>query len=196
MTTENIEVFKKAFFNVSSRAFGESYVQRMLYTILGDVKSDTKIFDAIRDKDGEKLYGEYKAVRVAFPNVDGDNMYEKILNFHSLGERIASIEDIKSGELVSNFQNIKLNNGIPDFNYLVYVLATNEGFYIFEISRDQMKQSIDDGSFTHWSDKHGSKESGKNGQFVICKENLEWHNQFLIKTLTWEEIAEICKTLK
>ena len=195
-----VQIFKRAFFDQSSRAFGETYVQNLLYKILGEQKFrgangiKSNLFDAQR---GE-LRGEYKAVRVVFENEGGDNMYEKITNFTHLSTRIGKIQDIKDGKIISNFQNIKLHDdGGFDFDYLVYVLVDDFGFHIFEVSGDDMEKFVKDGLFQNWCAKHGSKETGKNGQFPVKKENIEWHfSHNHKKDVSWEELVELAKTIK
>ena len=76
------EQFKHAFFDLSSRAFGETYVQKLLYKILGEEKftGTDKIKSNLLDAQRGNLKGEYKAVRVVFENKSGDCLYENIIN--------------------------------------------------------------------------------------------------------------------
>ena len=189
--------FKKAFFDLPSRAFGETYIQKILYKILGETKNKKRVFDAERTEDGRTLNGEYKAVRVVFEKEAGDTIYDQIMNFKPMSTRIGSIADIKAGTIVSNFQNIKLEeNGVFDFDYLVYVLVDDCGFHIFEVSGKDMEKYVKNKKFKGWSDKHGSKETGKNGQFTIRSESLEFHKKFLKKIVSWQEILELSKEIK
>lgn len=188
--------FKKAFFDLPSRAFGETYIQEILYKILGETKNKKRVFDAERKEDGKSLNGEYKAVRVVFEKETGDTIYDQIMNFKPMSTRIGSISDIETGKIVSNFQNIKLEeNGVFDFDYLVYVLVDDYGFHIFEITGEDMEKHVKDKKFKGWSDKHGSKETGKNGQFTIRSESLDFHKKFLKKTVSWQEILELSKEI-
>ena len=92
--------------------------------------------------------------------------------------------------------DIKLEeNGVFDFDYLVYVLVDDYGFHIFEITGEDMEKHVKDKKFKGWSDKHGSKETGKNGQFTIRSESLGFHKSFLKKTVSWQEILELSKDI-
>lgn len=189
--------FKRAFFDLPSRAFGETYIQEILYKILGETKNKKRVFDAERIENGKSLNGEYKAVRVVFDKETGDTIYDQIMNFKPMSTRIGSVADIKSGRIpAANFQNIKLKKkGVFDFDYLVYVLVDDYGFYIFEISGKEMAKKIKTTEFNGFSDKHGSKEPGKNGQFTIRSTTFNTHKNFLKKKVSWEEILELSKDI-
>ena len=193
------EQFKRAFFDLPSRAFGETYVQKLLYKILGEKKftGTDKIKSNLLDAQRGNLKGEYKAVRVVFENKSGDCLYENVINSTPMSTRIASIQDIRDGKTVANFQNIKLHDGDKfEFDYLIYVLVDDYGFYIFEISGTDMTKAVKNNEFPNWCDKHGSKETGKNGQFTIRKENLDWHLNHLKRTVCWNDLAKYAKSIE
>lgn len=192
-----VEKFKEAFFDLPSRAFGETYVQEILYKILGDTKNNQKVFDAVRKKGKKLLNGEYKAVRVVFDAKSGNTIYERVMRYKPMSTRIGSVADIKSGKIpAANFQNIKLEeNGVFDFDYLVYVLVDDYGFHIFEISGKEMAKKIKTTEFNGFSDKHGSKETGKNGQFTIRSTTFNTHKKFLKKKISWKKILELSKDI-
>jgi len=197
--SNELDKFRAAFFDLPSRAFGETYVQELLYKILGDKKFEgdeqykSNLFDAQRGV----LRGEYKAVRVVFDNASGDTIYEQIMNSTPMSTRMGSLADIRDGKIISNFQNIKLNtDGKFDFDYLVYVLVDKDGFHIFEITGTEMEDEIKKQQFPNWCDKHGSKETGRNGQFPVRGENLSWHERkYFQKSIPWEKILELSKTI-
>ncbi|MBR5153419.1 MAG: hypothetical protein IKW57_01340, partial [Alphaproteobacteria bacterium] len=114
----------------------------------------------------------------------------------SIGNRMASLSDIMTGQAVGNCQNIKLDNGTFDFDYLVYVLVDNDGFHLFEISGTDMTEFVKNNKFPNWCDSHGSKEKGRNGQFPITRDNIQWHmNTNYIKSVSWIDIMEISKNI-
>ncbi len=197
--SNEIDKFRAAFFDLPSRAFGETYIQELLYKILGDKrfhgdeKHKSNLFDAQRGD----LRGEYKAVRVVFDNATGNTIYEQIMNSTPMSTRIGSLADIRAGKITSNFQNIKLNtDGKFDFDYLVYVLVDKDGFHIFEISGPGMEDAIKNQKFPNWCDKHGSKETGRNGQFPVRSENLSCHEQnWFRESVPWEKILELSKSI-
>lgn len=189
-----LEIFKHKFFDSPSRAFGETYVQELLYKILGDKKYQGNNFDALR---GDKR-GEYKAVRVVFDETEGDTIFDKVMDFKHMSQRIGTIADIRSGAINSNFQNIKLDiEGRFDFDYLVYVLVDNDGFHIFETTGQKMTDDVRNNKFPNWCARHGSKEGEQNGQFPVKQDNLDWHikNNY-IKTISWSEILDLSKDIK
>lgn len=187
-----VEKFKERFFNLPSRGFGESYVQPILYIVLGDAPYNKgNEVDAFRPTTGEK--GEYKAIRVVFENdKNKSTLYDSVMGSESMSDRIGSLKDIEDGKIVANCQNIKLN----EFDYLVYVLVDDYGFHIFEISAEDFKEFANKKQFPNWSPNHGRMEKGKNGQFPIKGENLQWHFQHCFKKrVPWEEIMDISKTI-
>lgn len=192
-----VEEFKKAFFDLPSRKFGETFVQPILYKILGDARyTDGNDCDALRQG---KYKVEYKAVRVVSSvPLSRKSLYEKILRSSvPMSKRIGTLDDIRNNKIVANCQNIKPT----DFHYLDYVLVDAEGFHIFEISKvDFLKYTSlpkdNPERFPNWSPNHGRKEKGKNGQFPIKGENLEWHKKHTyLKTVTWEKILEIVSNI-
>lgn len=150
--SNEIESFKRAFFDLPSRQFGETYVQPILYEILGDKRYEYgNEVDALR---GGKLKGEYKAVRVVFPPTSQrkvKNLFCEIMSKSTMSNRIGSLKDISYGEIVANCQNIK----IDEFDYLDYVLVDDYGFYIFEMTRSEFKRTTRNHSFPNWSPNHG-----------------------------------------
>lgn len=187
------ESFKRAFFDLPSRQFGETYVQPILYEILGDEKYKYgNEVDALRNG---KLKGEYKAVRVVFPpnsKTKNKNLFDDIMSKRSMSNRIGTLKDIYSGDIVANCQNIKMD----EFDYLVYVLVDDYGYHIFEMTHAVFKRTTKNNSFPNWSPNHGREEHGRNGQFPIKGENLSWHMKYLKKKVSWAEIVKIAKRIK
>ena len=74
-----IEKLKNSIRDMQSRPFGETFIQPLLYNILGDTKSDKNSYDALRNG---KLRGEYKAIRLKAKksNKKSNNMLEQILS--------------------------------------------------------------------------------------------------------------------
>ena len=182
-----VEKFKKAFFDLPSRKFGETFVQPILYKVLGDVPyKGGNDCDAFR-KDSFRV--EYKAVRVVFNVLSSrKSLYDKILASQiPMSKRIGTLKNIKDGDIGVNCQNIKLD----DFDYLDYVLVDDYGFHIFEISGKKFRTYTKNGTFPSWSPNHGSKEKGKNGQFPINSGNLSWHMKFFKKKVPWKKIMDI-----
>ena len=198
MTRETSESFKKTFFDLPSREFGETYMQEILYSVLGDSPyTEGREVDALRN---ETLKGEYKCVRVLYENekFKNETLFNKIMSHKPMSMRIATLDDIRKGVVKSNFQNIKLDiNQNFDFDYMDYVLVSDEGITIFEITGTQMGDFVKCNQFPNWSSKHGRKETGLNGQFTITKGNIQWHfdNTFK-KFLTWEEAIEILSKIE
>lgn len=186
---KSVQKFKKAFFDLPSREFGETYVESILREILNDdTHKDGNAYDAVRD--GKRV--EYKAVRVMYaPACKHDTLYERVMSNVYMSDRIGSLKDIEEGKIVANCQNIKLD----DFDILDYVLVDNDGFHIFEITANDFKKFVAQKKFPNWSDKHGSKEGGKNGQFPIKSDNLEWHKTNFIKFVSWKDILTKAKKI-
>lgn len=191
--SNEIESFKRAFFDLPSRQFGETYVQPLLYEILGDERYEYgNEVDALRDG---KLKGEYKAVRVVFPPTTHGkvkNLFDDIMSKSTMSNRIGTLKDITKNSIVANCQNIKMD----EFDYLDYVLVDDYGFYIFEMTHTEFKRTTRNNSFPNWSPNHGREEHGRNGQFPIKGENLDWHMKYLKKRVSWAEIAQIAKRIR
>ncbi len=191
--TNEIESFKRAFFDLPSRQFGETYVQPILYKILGDKRYEYgNEVDALRNG---TLKGEYKAVRVVFPpntHSKAKNLFDDIMSKSTMSNRIGTLNDIYTGAIVANCQNIKMD----EFDYLDYVLVDDDGFHIFEITHDEFKRATQNDSFPNWSPNHGREEHGRNGQFPIKGENLDWHKHYLKKVVNWKDIIKIAKRIK
>lgn len=186
-----VDIFKRKFFDLPSRSFGETYVEPILRKYFNDSISSNKLFDALRGDNKQRV--EYKAVRVVHSNkTKKKSLYDNVMSITPISDRIGTIDDIKKGNIVANCQNIKLE----DFDILDYVLVDADGFHIFEITTKDFIKYIEEGKFPNWCDKHGSKDGGKNGQFPINSGNIETHlNQWHKKTLSWKDILDIVKTI-
>ena len=205
MTREEIEIFKKVFFDLPSRSFGETYVEAVLRRKYNEQHYEGTEADAYKEivfetgiKTIQKI--EYKAARALFEEVKevtAFSMFDKIMASCSMSSRKASIEDIKRNIIKVNLQNIKCDkNGNFDFDYLRYVIVCNEGFYVFGLSCKDMINFVKNKEFPNWCSKHGSKESGLNGQFPITGDNINWHiKNTLIEVVSWEEVASILKSI-
>ena len=156
-----VDDFKRHFFDLPSRGFGESYIQPILYAILGDVHYNKgNEVDAIRPSTGKK--GEYKAIRVVFENdKDKKTLYDSIMSSETMSNRIGSLKDIEDGKIVANCQNIKLN----EFDYLVYVLVDDYGFHIFEITSEDFKKYAAKNEFPNCLQIMGEWNGAKTGSF-------------------------------
>lgn len=189
-----IEKLKNSIRDMQSRPFGETFIQPLLYNILGDTKSDKNSYDALRNG---KLRGEYKAIRLKAKksNKKSTNMLEQI--FSTINPDLIPFDKIKNDDAVANCQNIK-----PDeFDYLDYLIVCEDGMYLFEISVEDFNKYTstenEKEKFPNWSFKHGRKETGKNGQFNIRKSNVQWHLTHTFKQkITWEEAYKIWESIK
>ena len=205
MPDSEIEVFKKNFFDLPSRSFGENYMQKLFYNKYNELPYKGYEVDAYKQNISESgetfvLKGEYKSVRLLFENEKSDSscLYDEISDNKPMSRRIASLENLKAGDVSANFQNIKCDeSGRFDFDYLRFALASEEGVYVFEITCENMMSLIENGEFPNWCSKHGSKESGLNGQFTITKDNINWHMKNTFREIiSWEEVISIFKSIK
>lgn len=184
---ETLEQFKQKFFDLPSRVFGETYVEPILRKVLNHSSHEGSEYDAVQD--GKRI--EYKAVRVVFTakKLKKSLMYDRVLSNSHMSERIGTLRDIADGKIVANCQNIKLD----EFDVLVYVLVDNDGFHIFRAKTEMFI----DGVFPNWCPNHGSKEKGKNGQFPIKGDNIDWHiKNCYPQTLCWDDVLKLSKEIK
>ena len=89
-----VEKFKKAFFDLPSRKFGETFVQPILYKVLGDVPyKGGNDCDAFRK---DRFRVEYKAVRVVFNVLSPQKSlyYEILASKVPMSKRIGTLKNI------------------------------------------------------------------------------------------------------
>ena len=184
--------FRNGMFFSSSRNCGETYVEVIVRKVLGLFRSDTKDNDAITT-DGE--FVEIKSSKVLTEKKESPSFRETIMleyenNGPGLINRLVKFVDYLVSNYKSNIQNIKRHK----FDILIYVMLFEDCIKIFKCYSDDIPNiGRADGKGSRWCGKHGGEDKkGKNGQFGIQKNNIEWHlDNKLIQTLTWEEVYEI-----
>ena len=175
--------------NSPSRIVGEILVQRIGEELYGHKPTTAKSYDELDDV-GRKW--EYKSCRVLLGETKKKNtLYDVFMDSCDLYSRLGKISDIKDGKTSVNIQNVKSHT----FDYLMYVLISDDGFEWYKISKEELEEKVKSGEFPGWSSRHGSEEGERNCQFWITPENIAWHERYRFNHLDWEEVARISKRI-
>ena len=181
-----IEKFRDGIFLAPSRATGETYMEPIMRKYLNLSKAKGKKYDAL-DKDGKRV--EIKCSKVLVTRVKYPSLVERIMSEseENVLTRLIPFADCYVSEYDSNIQNIKRDH----FDKLLYILLFEDCIKIFKSDKKDIA------NIQRWSGKHGLMDKvGKNGQFSINKNNIEWHlENNLVVTLTWDEVYEIAKPI-
>ena len=191
-----VEKYRNGVFYSSSRNCGETYMEPIIRKVLGLFKSDTKDNDAITT-DGKRV--EIKTSKVLTKKKESPGFTETIMleednNGPGLINRLVKFVDYLVSNSKSNIQNIKRHK----FDILIYVMLFEDCIKIFKCNSDDIPNiGRTDGKGPQWCGRHGGEDKkGKNGQFGISKNNIEWHlDKWLIDTLTWDEHYEMSKDI-
>jgi len=189
--TSKVEEFRNGMFLSSSRRCGETYMERIIRKYYGWKESSTINNDAI-NADGEFI--EIKCSKVLVTLVKSTDLTESVIleNKNFILNRLIKLDDCYDAIYDSNIQNIKRHK----FDILIYVMLFEDCIKIFKCYSDDIPNiGRTDGKGSRWCGKHGGEDKkGKNGQFGIQKNNIEWHlDNKLIQTLTWEEAFKLSK---
>ena len=178
--------FRDGMFLAPSRRYGETYMEPIIRKILGLSESPTGENDAV-DDNGE--FGEIKCSKVSIELLKDPSLIKSVIleNDNTILKRLIKFADCYDIKYDANIQNIKRDH----LDELLYILLFEDCIKIFKSDKKDIA------NIQRWSGKHGLMDKvGKNGQFSINKNNIEWHlENNLVVTLTWDEVYEIAKPI-
>lgn len=173
-----IENFRNGLFSLHTRRFGtvaELMIQKM-YQL-----QDSKTLNFDKKKDNIRI--EIKFSRALKENTDKikmDNVIQQCLEA-STSYRVFCSKEASNQKFDCNIQQIKST----EFDILYYGIFFSDKIEIFKITNEQVL------SLKNYSNKQHRGNIGE-GQFHLNNSNINFHrNNFLIKTLTYEELYNL-----
>ena len=177
MTDTQITNMKNNLLTMAPRPFGESFGEQLFFRIMPEL-TDRK--DASHDATLNQFRTEIKLSRVVNKRKT-KNLFESILD-----ENTTTFLDSSSEEKFDcNIQQVKPKC----FDVIIYGIMFDDVMHIFKTTSDVIENDKNIG----YVDKQHRGNVGE-GQFHIKQNNIQYHlDNFLIRTLTWDDLVTIVK---
>lgn len=182
LSSENMELFKEALFQLSTRRFGK-VTEILIKRLIKLDKNLNKYHDLYNSKNKERVEVKFSVVRknYDFP-IQENAIIESIMSKLAINRRV-KFENWKLTKFDCNIQQIKKS----EFEILYYGLFFSECILIFKIPSEKIDHKI------YYSNKQHKGNVGE-GQFHLNQNTLQIHlDNYFYKILTYEDLYNILK---
>jgi hypothetical protein len=168
-------------FSLNTRRFG-TVAEIMVKKLKNLGKSKNMFHDLFDSTTDNRIEVKFSRVCQNLEKLTEKNLLECIQKEQTTDRRI-KFSDWQKHQFSCNIQQVKRT----EFEVLYYGTFFDDSIKIFRITPDQIDSTIG------YVDKQHKGNKGE-GQFHITEKNLQVHlNQFMVNTLTYEELLEILK---
>ncbi len=182
MSASKVNKFRNGIFSLRTRRFGR-VAEIMIKKLYGVSNSSVLNYDLIENQTQQRIEVKFAtAIKKSKDSISEDKVIEQCLRAGELSERVISLGDVSLVKFDCNIQQIKC----AEFDVLYYGIFFYDCIQIYKMTSGEVMTA------SGYSNKQHRGNLGE-GQFHINNNTIEWHQKYMIKQLSYQELYQTLK---